>query len=73
MTRPLKDGRPMLERARELTNLGGGYEAHDRSGEVAEALAAAMLVVESAFRWYTDPGRFEQELRRAVQTISRVQ
>lgn len=47
MTAPKRDGRPMLERARECAKLWG-YEAHDRSDEVADALRAVMPVVEAA-------------------------
>lgn len=63
MTRPRNDGRPRIERAREAAKLKG-YAAHDRSGEVSDALTDAMLVVEAALLW--DDGQASDDALRAA-------
>lgn len=70
MSKPSNDGRSMLERGRELRKLSG-YPAHDRSGEVVEALDAAMNVVEAAVRWHQDPQRGFADLAIAVLAMKR--
>ena len=59
----------MLERAREARNRGGGHAAHEHSGELFEALDAAMNVVETAIVWNTDPLKHTTALRLALANL----
>lgn len=70
MSRPRNDGRSALERARELVKLTG-YDAHDRSGELSDALSDAMVLVELALKWKDHPDRYSIDLRRAIDEIEK--
>lgn len=67
MTAPIVDGRSMLERARELRRLGG-IDAHERSGEIADALDAVMVVVELAITAQGD-SRASAPLTAAIRNL----
>jgi hypothetical protein len=70
MTKPKRDGRSPLERARELRKLSG-YKAHERSSEVASALNSAMIVVEAALRWSENNERGALDLNLALVSMQR--
>lgn len=65
MTAPKRDGRPPIERARELVKLAP-YPFHERSSEGLTALVFAMRVVEAAERYTGGDFRALPELRDAV-------